>query len=1164
MMLRKITVVVLLIGSILTVKDAFNNAQISPAGYSGAPGEQTCATANCHTGVVQVGSPSMNFSFFPAQNPRPQLYTTNTIYNMQINFPIPPSPQSAGFLVTALDPNNNSVGTFINAGGNSNTDTLSANGRRYISHINAPTTPAWVFRWQAPTNYVGLVTFYCAALGGDGDETVANDITYTDTIQFYPAGVSSNLDAGFSSNINSVCVNNVVTFTNTSTGTITGYAWDFGLGATPPTANTAGPHNVVYGTDGFKDIRLIITDGTSFDTAYHSVTVNPIPAVDAGQNVEICRGQIVTLTASGAINYAWSNNQTGPSITVSPTANTTYSVTGTANGCSATDNVTVTVNSTPSVALPPAVAICVGNSTVLDAGNAGAIFLWSTQETTQTITVSSAATYSVTVSNVNGCSATGSTVVSEITSLNVQLPDTSTICNGQIAVLDAGFPGSTYLWSTNETTQTISAFVEDDYSVTVTDVNGCTGTGSGYVKVNPRPVVTVDDETICNTQSVTLDAGAGGDAYAWSTQETTQTITVAPSDNTTYTVTVTNSFGCTTSDNALVTVDGIRAVDAVVCIGDTATLTALGGTDYLWSTGETTAIISVFTLDTIMLTVTGTTSGQCGTFDEVYVYPIPATNPLFSLPDTFCSNADDVLLDNYVSPTGGTFSGTGVQGNMLVVQSVNPGGPFDLFYTYSDPNGCSAQLNEPYSVIVAATVSLDGLSAEYCTNDAVVLLSGAPQGGIFNGAGMAGNLFVPYFAGAGEHIISYEFEAANGCLSFDYDTIIVHEIPQLVFFMQDVTFCETDAEILLSATPTGGIFSGQGVTDSIFSPEAAGVGGPYLLNYTFTDSNNCVVEANNVVAVNEVSDLSLLNIAPSYCIDVQVVDLNGLPQGGTFTGNGVANNQLVPSVAGLGSDTLTYTYTNGFNCTSSISTVTEIVDTPQVSFTGLDTAYCNNESSVVLIPTPAGGTFSGNGISGVVFDPASVTPGGPYVITYDYSDVNGCSNSAQQSVFLNEAPVVTLSGLAAQYCETDAEVALDMFPEDGILTGAGISVNKFYPSVAGVGTHIIRYEYLSANGCFDYDDVTVVVVNCSGIEEAENFSIQVYPNPASATINIQTVNLQHSIQDVKLLDITGKQVLKAECAVNCVADVSALPEGMYLLHIELSNGNVVMRKVMKQ
>jgi hypothetical protein len=1163
-MLQKITVVVLLIGSLLTVKDAFNNAQQAPAGYTGAPGEQTCATAGCHTGVVQVGSPSFNFSFFPAQNPRPELYVTNTIYNMQINFPIPPSPQSAGFLVVALDPNNNSVGTFINAGGNSNTDTFSLGGRDYIGHINAPTTPAWVFRWQAPSSYVGLVTFYAAALAGDGDVTVANDITYTDTIQFPPFGVSSNLDAGFTSNINSVCVNNVVTLSNTSTGTITGYQWDFGLGATPPTANTAGPHNVVYSTDGFKDIRLIITDGNSFDTAYHSVTVNPIPAVDAGQNREICNGQIVTLTATGAINYAWSNNQTGPSISVAPTINATYSVTGTANGCSATDNVTVTVNSTPNVALPPNVAICVGNSTVLDAGNPGANYLWSTQETSQTITVSSADTYAVTVTNVNGCSATGSTVVTVISALPVSLPDTSVICNGQIAVLDAGFPGSTYIWSTNATTQTISAFVEDDYSVTVTDVNGCTGTDAGYVKVNPRPVVTVDDETICNTQSVTLDAGAGGDAYEWSTQETTQAITVAPSDNTTYTVTVTNSFGCTTSDNATVTVDGIRAVDAVVCIGDTATLTALGGTDYLWSTGETTATIKVFTLDTLMLTLTGSTSGQCGTFDEVYVYPIPATNPVFALPDTFCSNNEDVLLDDYVNPTGGTFTGTGVQGNMLVVQSVNPGGPFDLFYNYSDPNGCSAQLNEPYSVIVAATVSLDGLTAEYCTNDAVVLLEGAPQGGLFNGEGIAGNLFVPYFAGAGEHIISYEFEAANGCISYDNDTIIVHEIPQVVFYMQDVTFCEDETQIILSAIPSGGAFSGQGVTDSIFNPEAAGVGGPYLINYTFTDSNNCVVEANNVVVVNEVSELTILNVASSYCIDIPSVALNALPQGGTFTGNGVSNNQLVPSVAGLGNDTITYTYINGFDCTSSIFTVTEIVDTPQVSFIGLDTAYCNNESSVVLMPTPEGGAFSGDGISGNVFAPASVTPGGPYAITYTYSDVNGCSNITEQNVFVNEAPEVTLSGLAAQYCETDAEVALDMFPEDGILTGAGISVNKFYPSVAGVGTHIIRYEYLSANGCFDYADVTVVVVNCSGIEEIENFNIQVYPNPASTSINIQSVNLQSSIKGVKLFDITGKQLLSAECSGNCVADVSALPEGMYLLHIELSNGAIVMRKVMKQ
>jgi hypothetical protein len=911
MTLRRITVVFLLISSILTVKDAFNNAQKPPAGHSGAPGEQTCAKSGCHTGVVQVGSPAFNFSF--SSNPRPQFYNTNTTYIFLVNFPVPPSPQSAGFLISALDQSNNSVGNFVIVGGNSNTDTLSGGGRNYVGHKNAPTTPAWIVRWQSPTNYVGLVTFYCAALAGDGDQTAANDITYTDTIQFYPAGVSSNLDANFTSSVNSLCVNNIVTFTNTSTGTITGYNWNFGAGATPPSATTPGPHNVTYNSPGLKDIQLIITDGTAFDTVSKSINVNSIPVVNAGNDTSICSGKTVTINATGANSYSWSNNQTTASITVSPNANTTYSVTGTSNGCSATDNVLVSVINSPVVSLPATVNVCVGNSTTLNAGNAGSTFLWSTNETTQTITVSTANTYSLTVTNASGCSTSASSTVSVISSLNVVLPDTSTICNGQTVVLNAGFPGSTYLWNTNATSQIIAAFTQGTYSVTVTDINGCTGTGSGFVKVNPRPVVNVNNEAICNGQSVTLNAGAGGTSYSWSTQETTQTISVAPSNATTYTVTVTNSFGCTTSDNATVTVDGIRAVDAVVCIGDTAILTALGGTNYLWSNGATTATIKVFVTDTTQFVLTGTTPGQCGTIDTVYVFPIPATNPVFTLPDTFCSNLSDVLLNHYAVPTGGVFSGTGVQGDTLKIQNVNPGGPFNIQYIYTDTNGCSATKNEQFSVIVAATVSLNGLSAEYCMNDEVVVLTGAPQNGIFSGNGTAGNLFIPFFAGAGEHHITYEFTAANGCLSYDTDTIIVHEVPQLVFFMQDLTFCENDDEIILNATPSGGIFSGQGISDTTFNPMTAGAGGPYLINYTFTDSNNCSSIASNIVRVNEVPVLSLLNVAPSYCINNPAVSLNALPSGGTFTGNGVANNQLVPSVAGLGNDTITYLYTNNFN-----------------------------------------------------------------------------------------------------------------------------------------------------------------------------------------------------------------------------------------------------------
>jgi PKD repeat protein len=1168
MMLRKITIAAIIISSIFMVKNAFNNAQRPPAGYSGAPGEQTCAATGCHTGVVQVGSPNLNFSFFPPQNPRPDFYTTNTAYVFTVNFPVPPQPAVAGFLVSAIDQNNNSAGRFEIISSTS-TDTLSGNGRKYISHKNATSTSAWVFRWVAPPVYVGTVTFYCAALGGDGNTLATNDITYTDTIQFLPGGVSNVLEANFTISDTVVCRGDVVTFSNTSTGTITSHSWTFGNNSIPPTANTTGPHNVTYGAAGVKTIKLVVSDGVSSDSITKTITVYAVPNVDAGINRTICSGESVALTATGANSFVWSTSQTTASITVSPLATTLYSVTGTSNGCSAIDDVVVTVNQSPVVNLPQTVTLCVGNSVTLNAGNAGSTYLWSTQETTQTITVSTAATYSVTVTNANNCTATDATIVDVITSLNVNFPPVVEICDGASTTLDAGFPGATYQWSNNATTRTITVSVADMYAVTVTDQNGCTGTASTELIVNPEPVVSINDDIICNGDVVILDAQNAGAAFQWSNQATTQTITVSPSDDITYSVTVTNTFGCTATDNATITVEGIRANDATVCLGDSATLTALGGSDYVWSNGATTATIKVLVFDTTYFILTGTVTGSCGTEDTVYIYPVVAAIPAFiGLSDTFCSNAAPVLLENFVMPQGGTFSGTGVQGNTLLIENVLPGGPFNINYTYTNQFGCTAQVTEQFSVIVAATVSLNGLSTEYCTNESVVTLSGSPAGGNFYGAGTAGNLFVPYFAGAGVHYIGYEYTAGNGCVSVEVDTIIVHDVPQLVFYMQDLTFCENDDAVALSVVPSGGIFSGAGVTDTTFNPLDAGVGGPYLIQYTYTDSNNCTSQANNAVHVFDTPDLSLINLLPSYCINDGAIDLEGLPSGGTFSGNGVNNNQLFPLAAGVGIDTITYVYTNNHNCTNAISTVIAILDLPQVNFTGLDTAYCTNDAPAALTGVPSGGTFSGTGVQGTVFTPANASAGGPHAVTYTYSDVNGCTNTASKNVFVNVAPNVSLSGLDAQYCWEDNPVAITLLPEGGVLTGAGVGSGFFNPWNAGVGTHIIRYEFLSANGCFDYADLTVTVTNCSGIAGFEKNNLKVYPNPFSNNLMVRFESEGNISVTIKLTDVLGKEVFSSDYKTTWGENIfsiethaSILPGLYYLLIVTPeSSGRVTVLK----
>jgi len=238
-------------------------------------------------------------------------------------------------------------------------------------------------------------------------------------------------------------------------------------------ASTAGTYVVTY-------------TAPSSDTATTSISIDSIPVVSAGADVAICTGNSTVLTASGATTYSWSTGETTASITVDPTTNTTYTVTGFNGACSATDSVDVTVNPLPSVSISGTPTYCVGASTTLDAGAGFASYSWSSGETTQTISAT-AGNYTVTVTDSNGCSNTSAQVtVTELALPTVAISGTLSYCAGSNTTLTATAGLSSYLWSSGETTQSITA-TAGSYTVTGTDSNGCSNTSSS-VTVTETPL----------------------------------------------------------------------------------------------------------------------------------------------------------------------------------------------------------------------------------------------------------------------------------------------------------------------------------------------------------------------------------------------------------------------------------------------------------------------------------------------------------------------------------------------------------------------------------------------------------------------------------------------------------------------------------------------------
>ncbi len=204
------------------------------------------------------------------------------------------------------------------------------------------------------------------------------------------------------------------------------------------------------------------------------------------------------------------------------------------------------------------------------------------------------------------------------------------LCPGQSTTLTAT-GGDTYQWSTGASGAmvVVTPGVSTTYSVTATEY-GCQGTAAVTVTVNPLPVpvATADPATLCVGQSTTLTA-SGGQTYVWSSGQTGASVVVTPSATTIYTVTATDSNGCQASTTVTVTVNPlpvptIHATPALICAGDTATLTADGGTSYLWSTGDAVATISVAPLNTTIYSVTVTNLGCTASASAtILVNPLP-------------------------------------------------------------------------------------------------------------------------------------------------------------------------------------------------------------------------------------------------------------------------------------------------------------------------------------------------------------------------------------------------------------------------------------------------------------------------------------------------------------------------------------------------------------
>ncbi|TAL61715.1 MAG: hypothetical protein EPN85_04180, partial [Bacteroidetes bacterium] len=338
-----------------------------------------------------------------------------------------------------------------------------------------------------------------------------------------------------------------------------------------------------------------ITDATGcIGTNTIAVTTSSNVTATASPNSTICAGQMATLTATGGGNYSWSNGNINSTINVSPTSTATYSVIVSVGTCSDTAYATVTIIPGITATAGTNSTICVGQTVTLSASG-GNNYSWNNGSTTSAINVSPSATtnYSVAVSN-GSCS--GAAVVTVVISPPpVASVPGITICSGQTATLTAS-GGGNYSWSNGNTNSSISISptTNTTYSVVVS-IGICADTTSATVIVNASPSVSVAGNTALCTGDIATLTASGSNNYSWSNGSAATTITVTPSSTATYTVATSNG-SCTSAASITVIVSSppmASVSGAIICDGETATLIASGGANYIWSNGQTTNPITV-------------------------------------------------------------------------------------------------------------------------------------------------------------------------------------------------------------------------------------------------------------------------------------------------------------------------------------------------------------------------------------------------------------------------------------------------------------------------------------------------------------------------------------------------------------------------------------------
>jgi gliding motility-associated-like protein len=901
-------------------------------------------------------------------------YTWNT--SATTVFIVPSPTVTTNYTVTGTDGNN-----CINSGESTITvnplPTIIVNTATICAGETATLTPsgANTYTWNTSATTSSIepspaVTTNYTVTGTDGNNCV-NSSTSTVTVNPLPV---------ITVNTATICAGAITTLT--ASGSSTTYTWNTSattVSISPsPTVTT---NYTVSGTDA--------NNCTNSNTT--TITVNPLPAISINSPT-ICAGTTTTLTASGANTYTWNTGALVSSITSSPTITTSYTVSGTdGNNCTNSDTTTITVSTLPTITINSP-TICIGATTTLTANGANT-YTWNpttglSGSTGTSVSANPTVTTTYSITGSNGCinSTTATVTVNSLPTITI---NTTTVCAGSIATLTAS-GAITYTWNTGSVGAIINPTptVTTNYTVSGTDGNNCINSGVTSVAVNSLPTITVNTVTVCAGNIATLTA-SGANTYTWNTGVTGITISPSPTVTTNYTVVGTDGNNCTNIGTSTVTVNPLPTISAntaIICAGNTATLTANGANTYTWNTGTTGASITPSPTITTNYTVSGTDANNCtgiGT-STVTVNTLPIIT-IVNIPVTaICAGNTTTLTasgaNTYVWNTG------------MAGAVISPSPTVTTNYTVSgtDANNCTNTGVATIFINPLPTIIVN--APPVCIGNTATLTALGANTYTWNTGATASTITLTPTTNTTYTVSGTD---GNNCVNTTTQTVVVNSLPTITINGAS-SVCIGQSTIL---TASGGISyvwtGGVNTSTNTVSPTTNST-----YTVTGTDANSCVNTATTNLSVNATPTLSITGAA-IVCGGQPIMLTASGANTYTWTGGvNTATNTISPTT----NTTYTVTGTNANNCSGSAVQTVTVNALPTVQING-GTALLNITSgSPVTIDASGAATYQwiSSGISCTTCASITESPSANIEYCVIGTAANTCTNTACINVVVAE------------------------------------------------------------------------------------------------------------------------------------------------------------------